>query len=140
MPFGFTNVPVTFQRTIDIILARLKWQSCLVYIDDIVLSSTFGERLRHVAEILGELRAARLSLKLKKCAFFDSSVHYIGHTLRPGSLQVANRNTDAIQGFIVPTSQTELCSFIGLCDVYRPFVPNFALVAVPFTELLNKEC
>ncbi len=47
MPFGLINAPATFLRTIDIILARFKWQSCLVYIDDInVFSSTVEEPLR----------------------------------------------------------------------------------------------
>ncbi len=59
MPFGLTNAPATFQSTIDIILARFKWQSCLFYIDDIILfSSTFGDHFRHVSEILRALRAA----------------------------------------------------------------------------------
>ncbi len=79
--------------------------------------STLQEHLRHVAEILRALCAAGLSLKLKKCAFFDSSVNYLGHVIRHGRLEVANRNTDAIQGFIVPTSETELPSLIGLCNV-----------------------
>ncbi len=30
MHFMLTNAPATFQRTTDIILARFKWQSCLV--------------------------------------------------------------------------------------------------------------
>ncbi len=133
MPFELTNAPATFQRTIDVILARFKWQSFLVYIRDItVVSSTSEEHIRHVTEILRALRAAGFSLKLKKCAFLDSS-----HTIRPGRLEVANINTDASQCFIVPTSQTELRSFVGLCSVYRRFVPNFARVAAPFDRALD---
>eukprot|EP00171_Calliarthron_tuberculosum_P000507 IDg507t1 len=33
MPFGLTNAPATFQRALDLILARYKWRSCLVYLD-----------------------------------------------------------------------------------------------------------
>ncbi|CAF4988319.1 unnamed protein product, partial [Rotaria magnacalcarata] len=32
MPFGFSNAPATFQLLMDIVLAGIKWQSCLVYI------------------------------------------------------------------------------------------------------------
>ncbi len=53
MPFRLTDAPAKFQPTIDIILARFKWQSCLVYIDGIIVSSSsFDDHLRHVKEIL----------------------------------------------------------------------------------------
>lgn len=37
MPFGLTNAPATFQRMMDLVLAGIKWQSCLVYLDDILV-------------------------------------------------------------------------------------------------------
>lgn len=139
MPFGLTNAPATFQRTIDIILAKFKWQSCLVYIDDIIVfSSSFDEHLRHVHQILTALKRSGLSLKLRKCSFFGKSVNYLGHTIRPGLLEVANKNTATIEGFKIPATQTNLRSFLGLCNVYRRFIPNYARAAAPLTELLTK--
>lgn len=40
--------------------------------------------------------------------------------------------------FKPPRNITELRSFLGLCKVYRQFVPNFARVAAPFTARLRK--
>ena len=37
MPFGLCNAQATCQRLIDLVLARVKWSACLVYLDDIVL-------------------------------------------------------------------------------------------------------
>lgn len=37
MPFGFCNVPATFERMMDITLGDLKWQTCLCYLTDIVV-------------------------------------------------------------------------------------------------------
>ena len=37
MPFGLCNTPATFQRLMDMVLAGVKWSSCLVYIDDSVI-------------------------------------------------------------------------------------------------------
>ena len=37
MPFGLANRPDTFQRLMDQVLNRLKWTTCLVYLDDILV-------------------------------------------------------------------------------------------------------
>ncbi|KAK8778690.1 hypothetical protein V5799_019970 [Amblyomma americanum] len=37
MPFGLCIAPATFQQVMDTVLARLKWQTFLVYLDDVVI-------------------------------------------------------------------------------------------------------
>ena len=39
MPFGLRNAPTTFQCALDIILSGVRWQSCLIYLDDVILFS-----------------------------------------------------------------------------------------------------
>ena len=39
LPFGFTNAPATFQRAIDMIMSGVKWKTCLVYLDDLIVFS-----------------------------------------------------------------------------------------------------
>ena len=49
MPFGLCNVPATFQRVMQYVLAGLEWKSCFVHIDDILVASkTFDEHLKHL--------------------------------------------------------------------------------------------
>ena len=82
MPFGLTNAPATFQRTIDILLSRYRWQSCLVYLDDIIIFSKNKEdHLRHVEQILSAMNCAGVTLKLSKCSFFTDRVKYLGHII-----------------------------------------------------------
>ena len=87
-------------------------------------------------EILETLKQAGLTLKLKKCDFF---LNYLGHTIKPGFLEVANRNQEAIQQAEPPTTKTQVRSFIGMCNVCRRFVPQFAKIAAPLVELTTKE-
>ena len=139
MPFGLCNAPATFQRTLDIILSRYRWQSCLVYLDDIIIfSPDYESHLEHVDRVLSALQSAGVSLKLRKCNFFADSVDYLGHVITPGKLHVSTTNTDAVRGFKAPRTQTELKSFLGLCNVYRRFVPNFARTAAPLQQFLCK--
>ncbi|KAL5474559.1 hypothetical protein EMCRGX_G026520 [Ephydatia muelleri] len=64
MPFGLCNAPATFQRLMDRVLGGLKWSSCLVYLDDIIIVGTsFSEHLRNLAGVLQRLRQAGLKLK-----------------------------------------------------------------------------
>ena len=52
MPFGLCNGPATFQRLMDLLLVGIQWNSCLVYLDDIiVLGKTFEDHLEHLAQV-----------------------------------------------------------------------------------------
>ena len=39
LPFGLSNSPASFQRAIDMILGALKWKSCFVYLEGIIVFS-----------------------------------------------------------------------------------------------------
>ena len=82
MPFGQCNGPATFQRLMDLVLLGLQWSICLVYLDDvIVLGRTFNDHMSNLREVFECLRAAKLKIKLAKCAFFQKKVTYLGHVV-----------------------------------------------------------
>ncbi len=115
MPFGLRNAPDTFQRAVDIILAGVKWKSCLVYLDDvIVFSRNIEEHFDHLQDVLRLLEQAGVTLKLKKCRFVCDTVDHLGHVIRPGRLALAKKNTRALKEAKRPQTQTELRSFLGL--------------------------
>jgi RNase H-like domain found in reverse transcriptase len=81
---------------------------------------------------------AGVSLKLSKCHFIQPSADYLGPVVHPGKLAVASKNIETIARAEHPRTRTELRSFLGMCNVYRKFVPHFANAAAPLTNLLKK--
>ena len=140
MPFGLRNAPATFQRALDIILSGVRWQTCLIYLDDvIVFSRTIEQHVRDVDTVLTLLRKAGVTLKLKKCFWFQNRVDYLGHVITPGKLSVATQNTEAFKTMVFPKSLTQLRSFLGAANVYRRFIKHFSKIARPLSALLRKD-
>ena len=80
MAFGLTNAPATFQRYMDAVLAGLKWNILLVYIDDIlVYSPTFESHLHDLETVFDRLIDANLQLKPSKCHLFQRELVYLDH-------------------------------------------------------------
>jgi len=72
------NAPASFQRELDIILSGLRWRTCLVYLDDVIVSSrTVDDHVRHLREVLLLLEKAGVSLKPSKCHLFQQEVEYL---------------------------------------------------------------
>jgi len=140
MPFGLTNAPATFQRALDIILSGLKWQICLVYLDDVIIFSENAEQhFKDVDTVLNRLRESGVTLNLEKCTWFSDEVEYLGHIVRPGKLHVHNKNVDALKHAKFPTTKTQLKSFLGMCNLDRRFVKDFSKRAKPLNALNRAE-
>ena len=139
MPFGLANAPGTFQRAADVILASVWWQFAIVYLDDIVIySDSVEQHFEHLTTVLSLLNKAGLTLRIEKCKFLHTTIDYLGHVIRPGKLHVASKNVEAVRNFAPPRTITELRSFLGLCNVYRRFVRDFAEKATPLNRKLRK--
>ena len=88
--------------------------------------------------ILAALNAAAISLKLKKCEFFSEKVKYLGHILRPGKLKISKTRIAALEIAEPQRDPSELRSFLGLCNVCRRLIPQFAETAAPLEVLFEK--
>jgi len=121
-------------------LSGLKWQLCLVYLDDVTIFSASAEQhFKDVDVVLTRLREAGVTLHLEKCTWFSDEVEYLGHIVRPGQLHVHNKNVDALRHASFPTTKTQLKSFLGMCNVYRPFVKDFAKRVKPLNAMTRSE-
>ena len=132
LPFGLQNEPAKFQRALDIILSGVRWQTCLIYLDDVIVFSKDVEtHLRHVHEVLRLLRRTGITLKLRKCSFFLPKFDYLGHFITPGKLSVAVDNSTAFAKAVFPRTVTQLRSFLGAANVHQRFVQRYSDIARP---------
>ena len=73
MPFGLTCAPSVFQRLMDLVLCGLTYETCLVYLDDIIVfSSDFDSHIIRLKEIFGRLRTANLKVNTKSVPCFKN--------------------------------------------------------------------
>ena len=85
MPFGLVNAPSMFQRLMETVLAGLIGETCIVYIDDIIVpGATFQEHLSNLRAVLDRLRSAKLKLKPKKMQLGRTASGILGVYCIPG--------------------------------------------------------
>ena len=121
-------------------LERVRWQTCLIYLDDVIVFSKDAEtHLRHVEEVLRLQRRTGVTLKLRKFSFFQPKVDYLGHIITPGKLSVAVDNSKAFAKAVFLRTITQLRSFLGAANVYRAFVKRYSDIARPLKSMLRKD-
>ncbi|CAM4926080.1 unnamed protein product [Rotaria socialis] len=124
MPFGLTNAPTTFQRLMDIVLAGLKWQCCLVYLDDIIVySSTFKQHIKDLRKVFLALVGANLTLKASKCNFCRREMKLLWHLITPDGIKPDLGLIATIEKCARPTNIKGVQAFLGLTGYYRRTSP-----------------
>ena len=138
LPFGLKTASQTYQRLMDIILSPHTNYSASYIDDTIVFSDTWEEHLQHLSQVIEAFRKANMTLKLKKCHFAKDSVQFLGHRIGNGILTIPEIKIAPILSIPEPNTKSKLRSFLGMCGFYRQYIPNFATISYPLTELTKK--
>ena len=81
VPFELCNAPASFQRLMERCMGALNLRDCLIYLDDIIFSSTFKEHVQRLQAVFERLHENNLKLKPSKCKLFRSKVSCLGHVV-----------------------------------------------------------
>ena len=138
VPFSLAQAPAYFQLLMNKVLEGLSY--AMTYLDDIIIFSKNEEdHLRHLEEVFHQLKQAGLKMKCLKCNFFKSEIHYLGYLISADGISPLPDNLDTIKNMPVPKDVKEIKQFLGLTGYYRKFVPRFADISRPLTQLMKKE-
>jgi len=139
MPFGLCNAPATFQRLMDIALSGLNFETCLVYLDDVIIfGNDLDQHIERLRQVLQRLREAHLKLKPSKCQLLRKTVSFLGHVMTPDGVAVDPSKVEDVAAWPVPERLTEVRAFLGLCSYYRRFIRSFSAIAAPLFALTKK--
>ncbi|GJP86111.1 hypothetical protein CLOP_g16170 [Closterium sp. NIES-67] len=139
MPFGLTNAPATFQAEMNHILRPLLDECVVVYLDDILIySRDMKQHVEHLRRIFEILRRERFYVKLSKSEFALEKVQFLGHLVSAQGVHVDPKKIEAVRTWKTPENVKELQQFLCFANYYNRFVPQYAKLAAPLTNLLKK--
>lgn len=142
MPMGLRNSGATFQRLMDRFKSgkELTNVSLLTYLDDvIILSESFPKHLEDLEAVFNRLEMYNLRINREKSCFARESVKFLGHVIVPGGIKADPDKTAAIANMLPPKNIKHVKTFLQTSSWFRRFIPNYAEVARPLTDLLKKD-
>ena len=139
LPFGLTSAPATFMNLMNDIFQDLLDVCVIVFLDDIMIySKNMSDHKNHLQMVLQRLRDHKLFGKMAKCEFGKAKMEFLGHIVNGNGISVEPGKVSAVQDWETPQNPHDIQSFLGLANYYRRFIPKYAHLTSPLTQLLHK--
>ena len=139
LPFGLKTACATFIRLMRKVILGLKNIEC--YFDNIIVhSKSWEEHLLNLDSLFIRLREHGLTAGPGKCFFGYPRIKYLGLLLGSNELSILDDKVKAILDMSLPSNKKELRSFLGSINFYSKFIPDYATLATPLTNMLRKNC
>lgn len=122
----------TFQRLMQRCLGGQVNDFLLIDLDDVIVySPCFDSHLGHLEQVFERLHQYGLKLQPQKCHLFHKEVKYLGHIVSKRGVAIDPDKTVVVQNWLVPTTVTQVRSFLNFAGYYHHFIPRFSRVAAP---------
>jgi transposase InsO family protein len=133
-PFGFKNIPSSFQMIISSYFADLPFVR--VYVDDIIIfSQSLTLHVEHVATVIKRLTKANLRTQAAKCTFGVTKIQALGYEISPEGFRVAPEKLVAIEGWTYPLTGKQLEKHLGFFNFFRSVIPLYSRLTAPLDKL-----
>lgn len=88
MPLGLKNAIPTFERLMDVLWMKGKWNIALVHSKYIIIfSATTKNEIDHDRQLLAILRQGVMKTKLKICKFYTDRIKFLRYVIGAGALK-----------------------------------------------------
>lgn len=142
IPFGLSNAPAAFQRSMEGMLDDLRDECCAPYLDDVLCyARSFEEHVGVIKKVLQTLRHHGVKLRPEKCELFRQEVRYVGRLVSANGVRIDPHDLEAVIALKSHRPQTvgEVRRLLGFLGYYRPFIQDFSRVAKPIYGLLQTQ-
>ena len=140
MYFGLCNSPTTFQKMMNEIYHDMS-DVCMVYIDNLMIFTKTDNQEEHnkvVLEVLWQLKANNLFVKLEKCHFRVKEVDFLSMIVSCDRIKMDPSKVSAILKWPDLTNIKQVRAFLGLGNFYQQFIKDYAIIACLLTDLMCK--
>ena len=139
VPQGLSNSPATLARLLNMVFSGLQDNVC-IYLDDFLAhTATVEEHKTLLTEICDRLSKAKLQLAIEKCQFFCNSASFLGFLVDKNGIHPDPAKTAPLAKKGPPRTVHDVRSTMGMFNVFRRHIQNYAGITRPITEL-TKGC
>ena len=138
--FHFTRVPFGLKNAVSYCCRRMRdifkdIDGISLYLDDLLIHAETKEKHDEILQrVLERIRENNMSLNLKKCSFYQTSVSFLGHLVSEGKISPDPDRTKSILTFPTPKTSKQLQRFLGMANFFRNYVKDYAEIS---SELYN---
>ena len=136
-PLMLVNAGATYGRMMRRVLDGLP--DVDNYVDDVIVHSpTWKSHLGTLRALFARVRQASLTVKPSKGHVGYLQVDFVGHQVGSGLMLTQSDKVDKVKNAEVPRTKTQVRSFLGLAGYYRKFIPHYASLTTPLSDLTKK--
>lgn len=109
------------------------------FFDDILVANDeWEEHLQSLDGVLSVLHTHGLTARPSKVEVGMDSIEFLGHRIGQNTMGPVPAKVSKILRISVPTTKKQVRALLGLVGFYRRYIPNFASVVAPLTDLVKK--